>query len=95
MLRLALSGLWRHKARVFFVSLAAIIGVAFSAAVLILGDSIRQGLSSVSDIGHSSEDLIIVTSACLLSFPRRLFHRRRRGGKTRLFARRTIKKRCS
>ena len=35
MFKLALAGLWRHKARVFFLSLSIIVGVAFSAAALI------------------------------------------------------------
>ena len=35
MFKLALAGLWRHKPRVFFLSLSIIVGVAFSAAALI------------------------------------------------------------
>ena len=55
MLRVSLKGVWAHKRRLFGTVFAVLLGVAFLAGTLVLGDTMRAGfydLFSEANRGH-------------------------------------------
>jgi putative ABC transport system permease protein len=57
MKKFALSSLWARKRRVIGASIAVIIGVAFLASTMILGDAMTKGIDNLFTEGYSGTDV--------------------------------------
>ena len=57
MKKFALSSLWARKRRVIGASIAIIIGVAFLASTMILGDAMTKGIDNLFTEGYSGTDV--------------------------------------
>ena len=53
------SSLWARKRRLLGGSIAIVIGVAFLAATLVLGDGMRGGIHSLFEEGNSGTDALV------------------------------------
>ena len=56
MLRVSLKGLWAHKRRLFGTVFAVLLGVAFLAGTLVLGDTMRAGFDDRVHGGQRGTD---------------------------------------
>ncbi len=59
MLNVTLSGLWARKRRLFGASLAVVLGVAFLAATLVLGDTMRAGFGRAFAEANDGIDVVV------------------------------------
>lgn len=59
MLSVALKGMWAHKRRLLRTCSAVLLGVAFLAGTLVLGDTMRAGFSQVFADAYSKTDVVI------------------------------------
>ncbi len=57
MKKFALSSMWARKRRVIGASIAIIIGVAFLASTMILGDAMTKGIDNLFTEGYSGTDV--------------------------------------
>ena len=56
MLNVTLKGIWSHKRRLIGTILAVVLGVAFLAGTLVLGDTMRAGFSDLfTDVNASTD----------------------------------------
>lgn len=60
-----LKGLWSRKRRLAGTSLAIVLGVAFLAATLILGDTMRRGFGGLYAEANAGTDVIVRSSAVI------------------------------
>ncbi len=59
MLSISLKGIWSHKRRLLRTCSAVLLGVAFLAGTLILGDTMRNGFSEVFSDVYSKVDVVV------------------------------------
>ncbi|MET0147319.1 MAG: ABC transporter permease [Ilumatobacteraceae bacterium] len=59
MFKLTIAGLWARKRRLIGTSLAVVLGVAFLAATLVLGDTMRAGFASAFTSANSGTDVVV------------------------------------
>ena len=59
MLRVSLKGLWAHKRRLFGSVFAVLLGVAFLAGTLVLGDTMRAGFSDLFSEANRGTDAVV------------------------------------
>jgi putative ABC transport system permease protein len=59
MLHATLSGLWARKRRLIGTSLAVVLGVAFLAATLVLGDTMRNGFDKAFAEANAGLDVVV------------------------------------
>src|ERR1700712_4267170 len=57
--KLMLTSMWKRKRRLVGAGLAVVIGVAFLAATLVLGDGMRHGINSVFVEAYSGTDVSV------------------------------------
>ena len=62
MFNVTLTGLWARKRRLIGTSLAVVLGVAFLAATLVLGDTMRAGFSSAFATANAGIDVVVRSS---------------------------------
>jgi putative ABC transport system permease protein len=62
MLRVSLKGMWAHKRRLFGTVFAVVLGVAFVAATLVLGDTMRAGFDDLFTSANEGRDAIVRSS---------------------------------
>src|SRR6476660_2362914 len=59
MLRVSLKGLWAHKRRLFGSVFAVLLGVAFLAGTLVLGDTMRACFSDLFSDANRGTDAVV------------------------------------
>ena len=59
MFTVTLAGLWARKRRLVGTSLAVVLGVAFLAATLVLGDTMRSGFSRAFTDANAGTDVVV------------------------------------
>src|SRR4051812_25389696 len=59
MFTVTLAGLWARKRRLIGTSLAVVLGVAFLAATLVLGDTMRSGFSRAFTDANAGTDVVV------------------------------------
>ena len=59
MLRVSLKGLWAHKRRLFGSVFAVLLGVAFLAGTLVLGDTMRAGFYDLFTEANAGTDAVV------------------------------------
>ena len=59
MFTVTLAGLWARKRRLIGTSLAVVLGVAFLAATLVLGDTMRSGFSQAFTDANAGTDVVV------------------------------------
>ncbi|MET0908615.1 MAG: FtsX-like permease family protein [Ilumatobacteraceae bacterium] len=59
MFTVTLAGLWARKRRLVGTSLAVVLGVAFLAATLVLGDTMRSGFSQAFTDANAGTDVVV------------------------------------
>ena len=59
MFNVTLSGLWARKRRLIGTSLAVVLGVAFLAATLVLGDTMRAGFEQAFTDANAGTDVVV------------------------------------
>ncbi len=59
MLRVALKGMWAHKRRLLRTCSAVLLGVAFLAGTLVLGDTMRAGFAQVFADAYSKTNVVV------------------------------------
>ena len=59
MFNVTLSGLWARKRRLIGTSLAVVLGVAFLAATLVLGDTMRAGFAQAFTEANAGIDVVV------------------------------------
>ena len=59
MLRVSLKGVWAHKRRLFGSVFAVLLGVAFLAGTLVLGDTMRAGFSDLFSEANRGTDAVV------------------------------------
>ncbi len=62
MLSIALKGMWAHKRRLLRTCSAVLLGVAFLAGTLVLGDTMRAGFSQVFADAYSKTNVVVEAS---------------------------------
>jgi len=59
MFTVTLAGLWARKRRLVGTSLAVVLGVAFLASTLVLGDTMRSGFSQAFTDANAGTDVVV------------------------------------
>ena len=59
MLRVSLKGVWAHKRRLFGSLFAVLLGVAFLAGTLVLGDTMRAGFADLFSEANKGTDAVV------------------------------------
>ena len=59
MFNATLKGLWAHKRRLIGTSFAVVLGVAFLAATLVLGDTMRNGFDKAFADANAGLDVVV------------------------------------
>src|ERR1700712_4004979 len=57
--KLMLTSMWKRKRRLVGAGIAVVIGVAFLAATMVLGDGMKRGINSVFVEGYSGTDVSV------------------------------------